>query len=68
VPLIDILKEAVLRTGCLMLGVGGAGGVAGAGDAGGDAGDGRLKLNVDRLGALGEPKSLRWLRSTTGGR
>ena len=27
--------------------------------------NGRLKLNVDRLGALGEPKSLRWLRSTT---
>ncbi|MFB6717087.1 MULTISPECIES: Tn3 family transposase [unclassified Streptomyces] len=26
---------------------------------------GRLKLNVDRLGALGEPKSLRWLRRTT---
>ena len=42
-----------------LLGVGGAGGVADAGDAGGDAGDGRLKLNVDRLGALGETKSLR---------
>jgi hypothetical protein len=27
--------------------------------------NGRLKLNVDRLGALGEPTSLRWLRSTT---
>jgi TnpA family transposase len=27
--------------------------------------NGRLKLNVDRLGALGEPKSLRWLRKTT---
>ncbi|MBL1110354.1 hypothetical protein JK361_38375 [Streptomyces sp. 5-8] len=26
---------------------------------------GRLKLNVDRLGAVGEPKSLRWLRKTT---
>jgi TnpA family transposase len=26
---------------------------------------GRLKLNVDRLGALGEPSSLRWLRRTT---
>ncbi|MGW1641561.1 Tn3 family transposase [Streptomyces lavendulae] len=26
---------------------------------------GRLKLNVDRLGAVGEPKSLRWLRRTT---
>jgi hypothetical protein len=26
---------------------------------------GRLKLNVDRLGALGESKSLRWLRKTT---
>ncbi|WP_434974926.1 hypothetical protein [Streptosporangium saharense] len=26
---------------------------------------GRLKLNVDWLGALGEPKSLRWLRRTT---
>ncbi|MFF4795559.1 Tn3 family transposase [Streptomyces sp. NPDC001276] len=26
---------------------------------------GRLKLNVDRLGAVGEPASLRWLRSTT---
>lgn len=24
--------------------------------------DGRVKLNVDRLGALGEPKSLTWLR------
>jgi hypothetical protein len=30
-----------------------------------DEPNGRLKLNVDRLGALGEPKSLRWLRSTT---
>jgi hypothetical protein len=29
-------------------------------------GYGRLKLHVDRLGALGEPKSLRWLRRTTG--
>ena len=28
--------------------------------------NGRLKLNVDRLGALGESKSLRWLRRTTG--
>ena len=27
--------------------------------------NGRLKLNVDRLGTLGEPTSLRWLRSTT---
>ncbi len=27
--------------------------------------NGRLKLNVDRLGALGESKSLRWLRRTT---
>jgi Tn3 transposase DDE domain-containing protein len=27
--------------------------------------NGRLKLNVDCLGALGEPTSLRWLRSTT---
>ncbi|MGW1404029.1 Tn3 family transposase [Streptomyces sp. NPDC002405] len=27
--------------------------------------NGRLKLNVDRLGAVGEPASLRWLRSTT---
>lgn len=27
--------------------------------------NGRLKLNVDRLGAIGEPKSLRWLRKTT---
>ncbi|MER6639634.1 Tn3 family transposase [Streptomyces microflavus] len=26
------------------------------------AGDGRVKLNVDKLGALGEPKSLTWLR------
>ncbi|MFC7884762.1 Tn3 family transposase [Streptomyces sp. NPDC057376] len=26
---------------------------------------GRLKLNVDRLGAVGEPASLRWLRKTT---
>ncbi|MER6599727.1 Tn3 family transposase [Streptomyces parvus] len=26
---------------------------------------GRLKLNVDRLGALGESKSLKWLRKTT---
>lgn len=26
---------------------------------------GRLKLNVERLGAVGEPKSLRWLRKTT---
>lgn len=26
---------------------------------------GRLKLNMDHLGALGEPKSLRWLRKTT---
>lgn len=24
-----------------------------------------MKPNVDRLGALGEPKSLRWLRRTT---
>lgn len=27
--------------------------------------NGRLKLNVDRLGALGEAVSLRWLRKTT---
>lgn len=27
--------------------------------------NGRLKLNVDRLGAVGESKSLRWLRQTT---
>ena len=27
--------------------------------------NGRLKLNVDRLGALGESKSLKWLRKTT---
>lgn len=27
--------------------------------------NGRLKLNVDRLGALCESKSLRWLRRTT---
>lgn len=27
--------------------------------------NGRLKLNVDRLGALGESASLRWLRTTT---
>jgi Transposase. len=26
--------------------------------------NGRAKLNVDALGALGEPKSLRWLRKT----
>ncbi len=26
------------------------------------AGDGRVKLNVDKLGALGEPRSLTWLR------
>ncbi|MER6691671.1 Tn3 family transposase [Streptomyces minutiscleroticus] len=26
------------------------------------AGDGRVKLNVDKLGALGEPRSLSWLR------
>lgn len=26
------------------------------------AGDGRVKLHVDKLGALGEPKSLTWLR------
>ncbi|GAB3934885.1 hypothetical protein [Micromonospora vulcania] len=26
--------------------------------------DGRVKLNVDKLGALGEPKSLTWLRGT----
>jgi TnpA family transposase len=30
--------------------------------------NGRLKLNVDRLGAVGEPKSLRWLRKTTAAR
>jgi hypothetical protein len=27
--------------------------------------NGRPKLNVDRLGSVGEPKSLRWLRKTT---
>ncbi|MDX3833220.1 hypothetical protein [Streptomyces europaeiscabiei] len=27
--------------------------------------NGRLKLNVDRLGALGEGESLKWLRKTT---
>ncbi|MGN9846213.1 hypothetical protein ACTMTI_49680 [Nonomuraea sp. H19] len=27
--------------------------------------NGRLKLNVDRLGALGESESLKWLRKTT---
>lgn len=29
--------------------------------------DGRVKLNVDKLGALGEPKSLTWLRKRVDG-